>query len=291
MRKARLIETGEVDPESVDARKRLRAVTKAGVEAVVASYKELGVIKDPVDLRRKKGSQKPILLAGGHRLAAARALGIAVPYKLWDCTDDWAELCEIDDNLAGAELNPLDTAVFLSRRKRLYERLYPEAAQRTGADLVASRWNTADVASVVSFAAVTAEKFGLSERQVRRIVAAGEAIDDTEADALRLCGKPVTLADLQALAKIGDPDERRSVLWTFRNSSLPTIKKAIAFKKAEGAEPKTTVEDPVEEAFKDLLTRWRRAPKEARRRFVAAAFDEGLNDLHFDHCAALEEAE
>ncbi|HPT48548.1 MAG TPA: hypothetical protein PLM07_21900, partial [Candidatus Rifleibacterium sp.] len=46
---------------------------------------------------------------------------------IWtDVTDDWARLMEVDDNLAGAEMNALDTAVFLAERKKVYEKLHPE---------------------------------------------------------------------------------------------------------------------------------------------------------------------
>lgn len=69
-----------------------------------------------------------MFIAGGHRLEAAKRLGWEeIEAKIWtDVTDDWAAIMEIDDNLAGAEMNALDTAVFLATRKQVYERLHPE---------------------------------------------------------------------------------------------------------------------------------------------------------------------
>ena len=73
-------------------------------------------------------SPPALFIAGGHRLEAAKRLGWEeIEAKIWtDVTDDWAAIMEIDDNLAGAEMNALDTAVFLATRKQVYERLHPE---------------------------------------------------------------------------------------------------------------------------------------------------------------------
>ena len=47
-------------------------------------------------------------MAGAHRLTAARELGWeTIKVTCWTCTDDFARLMEIDDNLAGAELTAL----------------------------------------------------------------------------------------------------------------------------------------------------------------------------------------
>ncbi|WP_159966781.1 ParB N-terminal domain-containing protein, partial [Profundibacterium mesophilum] len=109
---------------------RLRPVSEAGVLSLVASIGELGVMKDPIHVRRvphRGGALE--LMAGGHRLEAARRLGWTdIPATVWTCSDDWAHLVEIDDNLGGSELGALDTAVFLAARKRIYEKLHPEAA-------------------------------------------------------------------------------------------------------------------------------------------------------------------
>lgn len=116
----------EVPVEDVIVRDRLRPVSEAGVAALLASIGELGVIKDAIHVRRKKDGSLH-LMAGAHRLSAARQLGWAmIPAKVWTCTDDWARLMEIDDNLAGSELTVLDTAVFLARRKQVYERMHPQ---------------------------------------------------------------------------------------------------------------------------------------------------------------------
>lgn len=268
MAEARLIETGTIDPSAVDATRRIRRVTEAGVSAVIASYEELHVIKDPIDLRRVKGESRPRLMAGGHRLEAARRIGIEVPYKLWDCTNDWAELCELDDNLAGADLNPLDTAVFLARRKAVYEKLHPDTKKRTGAPLAAARWNATDIMSVASFATTTAEKFGLTERHVRRLISAGARLTIDEVEMLRRAPIAVSLNDLAQISKIGADEERAFVVEELASGRT---KKAAEARKAwkvreQGFE--LPIQDPVERQFGAIDAAWARASMAAQRRFV-----------------------
>jgi len=246
-------------------RDRLRPVSEAGVAALLASIGELGVIKDAIHVRKKKDGSFH-LMAGGHRLEAAKRLGMAtIPVKAWTCTDDWARLMEIDDNLAGAELTPLDTAVFLARRKEVYERLHPETSR--GLAGAKARWS--DARDLGSFASTTAEKLGITERQVQRIVAAGERLDPRDAQLLRNAPRPVTPKDLTEISKTTSAPERYHVVETLaagKAKSAAEARRSWAARESSAIAPK----DPVEEAFKALRTAWRRAPKAARRRFVAA---------------------
>jgi len=86
----RLIRETMMQAGSIDARDRLRPVSDAGVEALMASVRETGVIKDAIDVREiaKKGNKPKHfkLIAGAHRLEAAARLGLEVPVKVWNCT-------------------------------------------------------------------------------------------------------------------------------------------------------------------------------------------------------------
>lgn len=251
---------------------RLRPISEAGVESLIASIKETGVMKDAVHLRKKKDGRLH-LLAGGHRVEAARRLGWdEIEAKVWtDVTDDWATLMEIDDNLAGAEMNALDTAVFLATRKEVYERLHPETKMMTGAALAAKRWNATEPSSA-AFVTATAEKFGLTERQIRKIVAAGTRLGQDEVAKLRRAPRAVTLKDLMEISKIGEPTERYDVV---RRLSDGAAKSAVEARRALKPEGAGAPKDPIDEAFKALLSAWQRAPMAAKRRFVS----EAANDL------------
>lgn len=264
--------TGPIPLAEINAQNRLRPVSAAGVEALKASIAETGVMKDAIHVRRKKGGVL-VLVAGAHRLEAARQLGwTEIEAKVWvDVTDDWSRLMEIDDNLAGAEMGPLDTAVFLAERKKVYERLHPETKQ--GGDHRSVEFkNQTDIMSVWSFAATTAEKFGLSDRHVRRLVEIGTALSKDELRWLRKAQAPIRLADLQALAKIGDGQERSQICIRLSNGAKSAADAWRSHRRERDGE--APLKDPVEEAFIALSKVWARAPKEARRRFVAAQFDE-----------------
>ena len=258
--------TGPVPVADIDARTRLRPVSEAGVEALKASIIETGVMKDAIHVRQKKGKGL-VLIAGAHRLEAARQLGWSeIEAKVWaDVTDDWSRLMEIDDNLAGAEMGPLDTAVFLAERKAVYERLHPEA--KHGGDRKSVEFqNQTDIMSVRSFAATTAEKFGLSDRHVRRMIEIGTSLSRDELRWLRASKAPIRLADLQALAKIGDGRERSQVCIRLSNGakSAPDAWRSHRLE-MDGTPPD---KDPVEEAYVALSKAWARAPVAAKKRFL-----------------------
>lgn len=245
---------------------RLRPVTEAGVEAILASVEEIGRIKDPIHLRKSKKGL--ILMAGGHRHAVYGRLGAEeIDAWVWsNITDDHARLIEIDDNLAGAEMCPLDTAVFLAERKRIYERLHPETRRGGDHKSVAFK-NQTDTMSVRSFVAATAEKFGLSHRHVFRMVAAGEKLG-VDSARLRGCPRPVTMKDLLEIGAVTDPTERYAIVDALREGRAKSASEArrawAAKEKGEEATPK----DPVEDAFNALKRAWDRAPMAAKKRFL-----------------------
>lgn len=249
---------------------RLRPVTEAGVAAILDSARSIGV-KDPIHLRKRKDGSLH-LIAGGHRHAAYAALGQhEIDAWVWSgITDDFALLIEIDDNLAGAEMGPLDSAIFLATRKRVYEKMHPETVAASGAALAAKRWNAADTMSVASFAKATAEKFGMSDRHVRRLIEAGERVAQ-HAHELRSAPRQVTLKDLMEIAKISEPVERYDVVRALRDGSA---KSAAEARRQLRPALETAAKDPVEEGFKALLTLWERAPAAARRRFVDNVSDD-----------------
>ncbi len=206
---AKLLFTGELPIRDIDVSDRLRPLSETAVVSLMASIQEVGQ-QSEIHVRkiRHQGGRMKLIL-GRHRIEALSRLGCtSIASKLWDCTDDWARMAEIDDNLAHADLNALDLAVFLAERKVVYERMYPEAKAASGVELAAKRWHAADMMSaaskendVMSFCQSVAEQRDLSERQIRRLVAAGQALDRDTIQQLRTAPKRVTLADLQTLAK------------------------------------------------------------------------------------------
>ena len=267
-----LIKRAELDPDEIDVSGRMRAPSETAVDALIASLGELGVMLDEVHVRELRRQGQPVrlkLMAGGHRVAACRKMGRTVPAKVWRCTDDWARLLELDDNLATAELSPLDMALFLAERRRIYQKLHPETREHHAG--AAARWNADDTMSS-AFTRTIAEARGISVRHVQRVARAGDALSPEDAAALRAAARerPLTLADLTALSRLGEPEDRAAAIDAFAGGA-PSLKAAI---RAVRRPAETPPQDPVQEALNDLKMRWRRAPAAARRQFAAELADE-----------------
>lgn len=219
---------------------RLRALDPDKVTALKASIEELG-LRTPISLRRvadDAGSERLILSAGAHRLEAVRQLGrewIAAIVRDEDDLD--AELWEIDENLCRAELTPADRALFVFRRKEIFEMRHPETEH--GGDRKSSR-QVGDLKEPATkrFTAATAEATGQSERAIQRDAERGEKISEK---ALRLLrgtrhDKGTTLDRLKSLSEsqqeiyvraLFDEDRRReSEFKTLRTEKMAT-KRAV----------------------------------------------------------------
>lgn len=126
-----------------------------------------------------------ILIAGWHRLEAARSLGwtkIEAQVRTYD--ELHAELAEIDENLIRAELHYTQRGEALSRAKEIYEALHPEAkpVQERGGP---GRGKTSETVSSVSFAGDTEQRTGTSKRTVQQEVQIAHAFDPAERSILK----------------------------------------------------------------------------------------------------------
>lgn len=248
--------------EAISSNDRLRPVSEAGVLSLIDSITDLGVMKDPIQVREvRKGIY--CLMAGAHRLEAARRLGWAsIPVVVWTCNDAWAALMEVDDNLAGAELTSLDQAVFLAERKRIYEKEFPGTTH--GGDR-GNQHTGGRQTDMMSFCQSTAEKFGITDRHVRRMVKAGDGLTPDLIRHLRGGVKAPTLADLQALSKVPERD-RTEVVHLFASGGARSISAALDGIKP--SEKKTDISDH-DRQLSALRLAWGRAGLPARRAFLA----------------------
>jgi ParB family chromosome partitioning protein len=106
-----------LDPEAVTVWGRLRQVDCARLQEMVQSIREIG-IKSPIQVRtieRGSGGREIRLVAGLHRLEAARQLGIKVPAIEFDGDEIAALMWEIAENLHRAELSVQDRADHVAR--------------------------------------------------------------------------------------------------------------------------------------------------------------------------------
>ncbi len=225
-------------------------------------------IKDPIHVRKKRRGdvETLVLMAGAHRLEAAKRLGWdTIPARVWaDVNDNWASLMEIDDNLAGADLSALELSVFLAERKRVYERLHPET-KRGGDHKSVIFKNQTNIMSVRSFADSVAEKREISPQHIRRFLVIGNALSPHDITQLSSSEHPVKMKDLMALAKISAPIVRADVVGKLASGEVKSVADALTILEPKNAK---LAADPIDEAYQKLLTLWKRAPIPAKRRFV-----------------------
>ncbi len=260
MREAKLISTGPVPVADIDDKKRLRPVSEAALAALIESINTVGVMKDEVIVRRvKHQGGKLVLIAGGHRMEAARQLGWeTIPAKIYDCADDWAELMEIDDNLAHAELSALEMATFMSARKAAFLRVHPEAAH--GGDRGNQHTGGRQV-EMISFCQTIAEKRGMSERHVRNFARIGAMLTPDTVALLR--GRQVKYNDLDALARIEGAEQVQTAN-ILATGSAKNVKAALLAARGLSLPPV----DKVDAAYRKMIEGFERAPKAAQRRFI-----------------------
>lgn len=243
--------------------KRLRPVDPARVDLFCEAQ---AALDQPIIVRPFAGPPPADhqLVAGAHRLAAARKLGrreIEVIIKTLN--DLEASLAEIDENLIRADLSALDRAVFLAERKRLWEEMHPEA--RRGGDR-RSRTRRERISNgealPFGFSRAVAEAVGLSERTIRDAVAlvAALGLETTQ----RLQGTPIAgnASELKALARL-DGAKRSKVV---DRLTAGEARLAGALDAAGLGKPKA---DGQEQLFRALVSMWSRATAKTRKRFLA----------------------
>jgi ParB-like chromosome segregation protein Spo0J len=190
----------------IDREDRLRALRDENVTALAQSMTDQGLLQPIVVRPNEDGGYDPI--AGIHRLEAAKKLNWTMIncVVLDDIDADQAELIEIDENLIRAELSPAQRAMHIGKRKKLYEKLYPETkATKAGGPGRAKnrRQNGDDIAE--RFTKDTARKSNRPERTIQR--------DATRAQRVQVLPDIVgTLldsgAEIDALAKLPAAEQR-----------------------------------------------------------------------------------
>jgi ParB/RepB/Spo0J family partition protein len=105
---------------------RMRALRPDVVDELANSISVIGIL-NPITVRRAE--QGYVLIAGWHRIAAARKLNLKyIPADVREDLDANAILlAEIDENLVRAGLSSAERAMHLVERKRIYEQLHPAA--------------------------------------------------------------------------------------------------------------------------------------------------------------------
>jgi ParB family transcriptional regulator, chromosome partitioning protein len=189
---------------------RLRDVDPDWAETLAGMFDDVGH-KTPIDVvARDKGFE---LVAGGHRLAAARLL----KWKEIDArvlepaTDHPAEelrLHEVLENLARKDFNALERCEALFELKRIYEALHPEAKHGGKRGNQHTGGQKRQVA-IFAFCQNATETTGLSRRSLELAVQIFEGLSPETREQLK--GTPFAnkQSDLKALSELNAGDQKK----------------------------------------------------------------------------------
>lgn len=209
-----------------------RPLITEAVDKLASSMGDVGLIQ-PITVRPMtviNGIAEPgfQIVAGHHRVAAARALGwVDIDAFVIDEASDHlhAELIEIDENLCRSELTPAQRAAAIKRRKQIWEAMHPTPPSESGRTppTLTGRGNKA-------FAADTATASGESKRRINEHLARATAVEEAGSSIADLAGTSLDKGtELDALARL--PTDQRKAL----------IKQAKDGKKVSAKEQKVQV--------------------------------------------------
>lgn len=239
--------------DHVDIPPRLRAVDASKVKRLAESMDAIG-LQSPITLHQGSPDQEGFdLIAGAHRLEAARSLG-------WEWIDAFfmqadeidRQLWEIDENLMRSELTPTQMAEHLAKRKELWE-----ARKNTGTTCP----SITGPGQPKRFASETAASTGVDKRTVNRAVARADGICAEARDIIR--GTRLdTGVFLDRLKGVSECDQaefaQRHLDRLERPASKPTI--------APDPDNDLIVK---ERQVSALMSAWNKAGKEAREDFLS----------------------
>jgi ParB family transcriptional regulator, chromosome partitioning protein len=257
-----LIEVGE----------RLRAVDADYVALIAESLADRG-LDTPIIVTGAGADGRHRLIAGGHRVAAARQAGwTEIAAKVVEADELQAKLIEIDENLVRRELSALDRAVFLAERKRIYEALNPSA--KRGGD---RRGTKRASLHVWSFSKATAERLGLDESTIRRAVKRAAILPEVRARLARHRAAE-SGAELDKIAALPPQTQKDVAEVLANNEAVQSVAAALRLLAAGGVIMPRAQEQAEMRQYLALMALWRKADRKQRRAFLLWLDGEGELD-------------
>jgi ParB family chromosome partitioning protein len=203
-----------------------RKVKPAAVSALAASILEIG-LQNPIGLVKNGHDYR--LIHGRHRLEAVRSLGRPkITACIFEADELRNELAALDENLVRHNLNKIEEAKALKRRKEIYLSLHPETKAGTAGGKAGGRGRpgiaVAESATAISFVTDTATKTGKAERTVREDVAIGEAVTDEAAEIIADTPIADNKSELKALGELPH-EEQVKVAVAVRDGTRKSVRK------------------------------------------------------------------
>lgn len=204
-----------------------RIALENDIEELAFSISEIGLL-NPITL-----TGDYTLVAGLHRLEAVKLLGwTEVECTITDLNGLTAELAELDENFARANLSPLEIGDLYRRRKDIYEMLYPETrvgtAQAIGMNK--AKGNNVDCNLQFrrkSFIEDTASVTGSHPSTIARHIKIATDLTLEAKETLRGAEKPVSSMTLKKISKLA-PDQQKEVSALLVLGEIQTVGEYLA---------------------------------------------------------------
>lgn len=209
---------------------RLRKLDRAKVRQLADSILEIGLL-NPVTVCAA-GSEFT-LVAGRHRLEAAKVMDWReIPATVVTLDDADRHLAEIDENLIRNDLSDLERSEHLAARKGWYEAKHPGSVNPNKRGGPGRGNKTMADSAIVSYAADTAAKTGVSERTIREDVQIAESIPEDVRDAIRETLLAESKTDLLAIARLPEAAQRE-IISTVDLTDKLAVRRAVATHRSE----------------------------------------------------------
>lgn len=252
----------------IDFGTRLREPDPAAVEALKNDIDERG-LRSPIEVTKRGGKYK--LVAGGHRLSAAKALGWeTIPAFVITGNAVNLRRDELLENLTKAELSYLERAVFVHELRVIWEDENPDIASKHGGDRVSAAFQDS---TNVTWSDAIVQRSGLSRRTLIMVDAIGRDMNRDAAAAIKFTPLAHNQKELEALSKVSGEAQVMIArhIASGQSDSVKAARQALTPSTDSGPEP-------ICPALATLMRAWTKANDDVRGDFltkISAAFIQG----------------
>jgi N6-adenosine-specific RNA methylase IME4 len=209
----------KIDVSKIIVKDDRRGINTGKVKELAESIKQIGLI-NPITITKNN-----VLIAGLHRLEAHKLLQLVeIECSKIDLEGLYAELIEIDENLIRNELHYIDRGNQLSRRKQIYEELFPKtiSVNKRGGPGRGNKTN-ADSAVVLeksSFVEDASVKTGKSTRVIHEDLQISKDMLPEVKQIVK--DKNINKADALKIARL-EPEQQKKIAQKFTNDNAKSL--------------------------------------------------------------------
>ena len=251
----------DIDTTGLRDSDRLRPVDEDYARLIGANMADQGQ-GQPVQVLPRGADGKYKLIDGWHRVKGAEFYGLSVLAVVRDVDQLTAELMEIDANLISHDLNPLDQAVFMMRRKDLWDELYPETKAGGNRRKIQNR-KFADL--IPTFTQATADKLKVSRDTIERAVKRATKLSTEVQRLIRGTWIARRAVHLDAIGRLTSDEQLEVVQLLLNRGGEGHMTVADAVRQARQV-PEAAGDIP-ERDYQKLVRLWSRADVTAKKRF------------------------